>query len=263
LPILLVALVTPLNYPTSVLAWTIAVIAGFAFALGLWTMYSAFQRSEVSHAGPLNGAAVAVFVFILSSFFLQETFDARSFAAFGFLVIGSLLVSHEKSSGHRGWHSGMTLAVFSGLFFAVSHVASKYMYDQYGFLSGLVWTRGALGVFGILLLANPTVRSAAKAMFSFKHKQSEPDKTPGKVTAIIVNRTLAVVGVVLVQWAISLGSVTLVNALAGLQYAVLVIGMLALTKFKPNFIKEDYSRSEIAQELGAVFIIGIGLALLI
>ena len=266
LPILLLAFFG-FGHPMNLFDWTITFVAGFSFALALWAMYLAFQRSEVSHAGPLNGAAVAVFVFIFSSLFLSETFDVRTLAAFAFLVAGSLLISREKSSNHRGWHSGMTWAVFSGLLFAVSHVASKYIYTQCGFAGGLIWTRGFFGIFSLLLLFSPAVRAAAKSMFFFGRKKQIESTTQnnsrGKAAAIVVNRTLSVLGVVLIQWAISLGSVTIVNALAGLQYAVIVIGMLALSKFKPNFIKEDYSRSEIIQELFAVLIIGVGLALLI
>jgi len=261
LPILILALFG-LNYPANWFDWMMTVVAGFTFALALWTMYLAFQRSEVSHVGPLNGAAVAIFVFCLSFFFLNESFSTRSLIAFGLLVLGCLLISREKSAAHHGWHSGMILAIVSGLLYAISHVASKYLYDIYGFASGLVWTRGALGVFGLILLVNPAVRAAAKSMFSFKRIPGE-NKPRGKTAAIIINRTLAVVGVLLVQWAIALGSVTLVNALAGMQYAIIVIGMLALSKFKPNFIKEEYSRGEIWQEVAAVIVIGIGLALLI
>jgi drug/metabolite transporter (DMT)-like permease len=261
LPILILALFG-LNYPANWFDWMMTVVAGFTFALALWAMYLAFQRSEVSHVGPLNGAAVAIFVFCLSFFFLNELFNTQSLVAFGLLVLGCLLISREKSAAHRGWHSGMLLAILSGLLYAVSHVASKYLYDIYGFASGLVWTRGAFGAFGLILLLSPTVRAAAKSMFSFK-KQTGESRTKGKAAAIIINRTLAVSGVLLVQWAIALGSVTLVNALAGLQYAVIVIGMMVLSKFKPNFIKEEYSRGEIFQELSAVIIIGVGLALLI
>ncbi|MFA5128078.1 MAG: EamA family transporter [Patescibacteria group bacterium] len=266
LPILLLAFFG-FGHPTNLFDWSITFTAGFSFAFALWAMYLAFQRSEVSHAGPLNGAAVAVFVFILSSIFLGETFDARSLFAFGFLVVGSLLISHEKSSNHRGWHAGMTWAVFSGLLFAISHVASKYIYTQCGFVGGLIWTRGFFGIFSLLLLFSPAVRVAAKSMFSFGHNKkiesTAQNSSHGKAAAIAVNRVLSVLGVVLIQWAISLGSVTIVNALAGLQYAVIVIGMLVLSKFLPNFIKEDYGPSEIIQELAAVFVIGIGLALLI
>ena len=80
---------------------------------------------------------------------------------------------------------------------------------------------------------------------------------------IVTDKVLGVVAVVLIQYAIAVGSVTLVNALAGVQYAFLVVVVGLLSAFSPRLFKEEYRRGEMAQEAFAVFIIGVGLALLI
>jgi len=107
---------------------------------------------------PADRSRHSVFCFNFKRHFLHESLGAYKLLAIFILIIGSLLVSFEKSAQHNGLHMGMLLGVFSSLLFAISHVAAKYSYDAYGFYSGFVWTRGFLGVFGILLLLSPSVR---------------------------------------------------------------------------------------------------------
>src|SRR3989344_4355393 len=238
--------------------WTdhlIFAVSGICFALGLWTMYIVYKEREISHVGPLIGAAIPFFVFLLSYIFLSERLTAINLAAVFVLIFGSLLISFEKSSRHNGWHKGMAWGVLAGLLFAISHVTSKYAYDAYGFYNGFVWTKLWIGVFGVFLLFFPSVRSVL-----FK---KSPDKQTGQPLLIFTNKFLGMGGAVLIQYAISLGSVSLVNALAGVQYALLVIMVAATSKFWPNVLKETYSKKEIAQEIAAVVIISLGLILLL
>jgi len=240
--------------------WIIFIISGFFFALGLWVMYLGYLRSEVSHIGPLIGAATPFFVLILSAIFLHESLGAYKLLAIFILIIGSLLVSFEKSAQHNGLHMGMLLGVFSSLLFAISHVAAKYSYDAYGFYSGFVWTRGFLGVFGILLLLSPSVRK----IFTEKKKEENAAKKEKNQTFLVWwDKILGVAAVVLIQYAIAIGSVTLVNALAGAQYAILIILVAVLSKFFPKLFREEYTKMEIVQESIAVILIGGGLALML
>ncbi|TAN33094.1 hypothetical protein EPN28_03800 [Patescibacteria group bacterium] len=246
--------------------WLVAVVSGLAFAFGLWAMYIGFKDSEVSHSGPLVGAATAFFVLILSQTFLSEALSTRNLGAIIILIAGSLVISIEKSNNHDGWHGGMAWGVLAGLLFAVSHVAAKYLYEGYGFYSGLVWTRGALGLFALPLLFLPSVRADL-----FKKKfDLPPHNLPlikgernHRVVLIFTNKTLGVIGGLLIQYAIAIGSVTLVNALAGLQFALLIIAVALLSKFAPRWFKEEYGKKEAIMEALAVILIAAGLAIII
>ena len=236
----------------------ISIIAGFTFGLALWAMYIGFQHSEVSHSGPLVGASTPFFVLILSLVFLGERLDLIQILGICILIIGSLLISMEKSRGQNVWHKGMLWLIVAGLLYAVSHVASKYIYDMYGFYSGLVWTRGAMGLFGLLLLFTPQLWKREK-----KDKSVKIKSTKSQLFLVIFSRLLGVIAVLLIQYAISVGSVTIVNALAGVQFAFLVIVVVLLTKFLPKLFKEKFVRGELRNELLAVFIIAIGLAMVL
>lgn len=239
------------------LDWLIALISGAAFVLALWTSYISFVKSEVSHAGPLIGAGIPLFILVLNQFFLGETFTNREFIGIGFLVFGCLMISFEKSRAHSGWHSGFLWAILAAFFYAVSHLAAKEIYNEYDFYSGLVWTRLFIGVTGMLVLLSTATR---QEIFG---KNKEKQKSENKLLPVVVNKVLSVFGVVLVQYAIAIGSVVIVNALLGVQYALLIMLVALLSKFYPRIFKEEYTKGEIIQELSAVILIAAGLVFLL
>ena len=239
------------------------VIAGFCFALALWAMYIGFQSSEVSHAGPLLGAATPFFVLLLGLTFLHEKLTLLQLVGIFVLIIGSMIISLEKSRKHDGWHKGMLWVVLAGLLFAFSHVASKYIYDIYGFYSGLIWTRGFIGVFGVLLFLSPSVRRLFNLGKNKRLRAKKEKRLFSQLMLVFSSRTLAVVGVILIQYAIALGSVSIVNAMAGVQFAVLIILVALLSKFWPKLFKESYGKREMALEFMAVLIIALGLILVL
>ncbi len=243
-------------FPSDVYTWSAVAASGFFFFMGLWLMFIGVQKSEVSHVGPLMGAAISLSTVILGRIFLGETLPVEKTAAIGLLIAGSLIISFEKSRRHHGWHAGMLFGILAGLAFAGSHVASKFAYDELGFYSGLILTRAVLGLCGLFLLAAPVVRAE---VFS-RQTGSRPRKKRG---IVFINLALGTLGVLLIQYAISLGSVSLVNAFEGLKYAVLIVLVAILSKFFPKVLKEEYSRGEMLQEILAVLLIAGGLVMLI
>lgn len=249
-----------IKMPTLQTDYLIFLISGFCFALGLWTMYIGFQKIEISHLGPLIGAAAPFFILFLSRVFLGEKLTTYHLLAAIILIVGSLVISFNQKKQQHGWHLGMSWGILAGLFFAVSHVAAKYSYDAYGFYNGFVLTKLPIGIFGATLLLSPSVR----AIFNKKTK-TIPEKAIShkRHALIVVDILLGVVGSILLQYAMALGSVSLVNALAGVQYAMLIVVVAFMSKFFPKIIKESFTQKEIIQKAVAVFIISVGLFLLL
>lgn len=244
------------GYITNLNHLLISLLAGFTFGLALWAMYIGFQKSEVSHSSPLVGAVIPFFVLFLSLIFLGERLSVGQILGIFILISGSLLISMEKSRQHNGWHRGMLWIVLAGLLYAISHVASKYIYDLYGFLTGLVWTRGFIGLFGLLLLLSPQIWKKSKNKKKLKNKKNQ-------FFLVIATRIFAILAVLLIQYGIAIGSVTIVNALAGIQFAFLILLVILLSKFYPKLFKEKFTQGELKTEILAVAIIGIGLAMIL
>lgn len=248
------------SYPQGILPWTGAILSGVTFVLGLWTMYLAVKQSEISHIGPLIGAVIPVFIFFFARIILGENLSASQMAGAGIIIIGSLLIAAENSPDHNGFHKGLIWGVVASVFFAVSSVLAKYIYGLYGFYSGFILTKFPIGLMGLLMLVFlPEVR---KNLVVKKDGAALKD-CAGQLVLVGVNKFLGVAGLILVQYAVALGSVTLVYALAGIQYAALVICVFLLSRFLPRTFKEEYSRWELAQESLAVLIICAGLAIIV
>ncbi len=253
---LVILLFFDLVWPASAGAWGAVIISGVGFWIGLIFLFKGITESEISHIGPLLGAIVPIFTVIFSSLFLSEVLDNHQLLAVGLLVLGCLIISFENSHDHHGWHRGMWWGILSGAAFAASHTASKYIYGDLGFYSGLVLSRTIIGVCGLLMLFLPAVR---KNIFVKKTNPSPKKKS----FLVLFNLVLAFGAILLVQYAISLGSVSIVNSLESVRYGFLVILVAVMSKFFPKLFKEDYSRGEIWQEIIAVIIIAVGLFLLI
>jgi len=262
----------PLN---SRLDFFIATISGVAFALGLWTMYLGFLKSEVSHIGPLVGGLTPLFVLFFGQWFLGEILSGRVFIGVLLLSLGTLVVAFEYKKRHYELNNGVAWGMLAALLFALSHVSAKYIYDSYDFSTGFIWTRGLMGVFGVLLLLSPILRKELFGPSASTPSSPPPSATladrraggekrsSGHLALIFTNKILGVTGTVLIQYAIALGSVTIVNALAGAQFAILIMLVFLLSRFWPKLFKEEYSRAEIIQEVGAIILIGLGLVMIV
>ncbi len=239
--------------------YLVALMAGVAMVLGLWASYIGIQKSEISHIGPLIGATVPVFIFLWGRLFLGETYQPVQIFAIILLVCGSLIIAGEKSSLHRGLHSGIAWAILGGFLWSIFGASSKYLYLHNDFFSGFVWSQGVAGLAGLLLIFIPAVRYGLK-----KSKNPSDSSVRGKkLTIVVVDKVLGVVGLTLVQYAVALGSATLVYALAGVQYAILVIAVAVLSRFHSKLYRESYDKGELRREIIAVLFIAGGLALLV
>jgi len=234
--------------------WLWAAVSGLSFGFALWTIYIAMKHGETSHISPFNGAMLTVFIYVIANLFLSERLTFIQGCGVSILVIASLLLSSEKSRAHHGFHIGFVWALISGLLFAISHSAAKYIYGIYPFWTGFVWTRLFIGVVGLIALCLPSVWQ------SLKKKKSESKQYAHKhaTSIVVVDKVLSVGSVVLLQYAMSIGSVTLVNALGGLQYVFLFMLVYVLTKLFPKIFNEYFTKQEIKVEIIAIVLVAIG-----
>ncbi len=204
---------------------------------------------------PFIGAVTAVGVFGISSAILGESFSSIQVAGIALLIFASFLFSYEKDNGQPTRHAGFGWALLSGLLFAVSHVAAKHFYGDYSFLTGLVWTKGLVGIV---------------ALFAFFGMRSEraiasegPSGKSSSVWLVIADKVLAIAGTLAIQYAIAIGSVAIVSGLVGLQYALILVFAFVSTVFAPRFFSEHFTRKEVAFEVIAIILVVAGIYLLI
>ncbi len=231
-------------------------VSGFSFGFAMWTMFKAIKTGEASHINPFLGAVITLSTYGFSAMILGERLTATQGAGVVLLAFASLLLSFEKSKKYHGFHVGFLWAILSGVLFALSNVFSKYFYEHYDFITGIVWTRGTAGLFGLCLLLFPSVWR------SFHPKKKRLSlKTFGKKHAfgiVFANKLFSVIGIILAHYAFSLGSVTIVNALSGLEYVMVFICIYSLTKLRPKILKEYFTEQELTIEIVAILLVAVG-----
>lgn len=236
-----------------------AIVSGVSFGLALWTLFLALDKGEASHINPFNGGLITIFIFLFSFIFLNEQLNSLQYFGIAILVFASLLLSFEKSKKHSGFHIGFVWAILSALFFAVSHVSVKYLYGQYDFWTAFIWSRATIGLVGLFLLLFPSVWK------SFGRKEKKPKTYAKKHSLFIIfsNKITSILAVILLQYAMSIGSVTIVGAMSGVQFVLMFIMIYLLTKFVPKIFKEYFTKKEIILEIIALIFVIIGSIFLI
>ncbi|PIZ99837.1 MAG: hypothetical protein COX77_00320 [Candidatus Komeilibacteria bacterium CG_4_10_14_0_2_um_filter_37_10] len=238
----------------SVTNFIYSIISGFFFTWALLAMFSALLRSEASRVTPLIGSFSPLFILALSYFIVGERLSLLQVMAFVLIFLGSVLISYRRHYQDKHVKS-IWLAILSAFLFALSYVIAKYVFDEIGFISGFVWARIGSFIAAIILLIPQDNRRVIKANFSHHGGGAAPLMIMGQVAGALSS--------ILVNVAISLGSVTLVNALQGLNYAFLFFMVLILGKWHPEWLREELNKEIIIQKVIAIFLIIVGLYLIV
>ena len=233
-----------LTWPkTSVLVT--ALLSGAAFTLGLWLMFRVLQRGEASRVPAFIGSLNPIFVLIGSYLLLNERLGMVSLAAFLFLVLGGFMMI----GGHGGLgRRDLWLAVWSSMAFGVAYVLLKSTFDDTNFISGLIWSRTGGFLASLLLWCVPG---------TFKNWQQSLH-SGGQVKLIfLVGQVAAAAGGLFNSYAITLASVTLVNAVQGVQYVFLLVMALVVSWQWPKLFRDEFTGEVLLRKIiGTVLIVG-------
>ena len=203
--------------------WQIVIsfTAGSSFIFAILCFYRLLQTDEVSIIAPIVGGTVPIFTLILTYSFLGERLVINQLFAFCLLVFGGVIMllppKSESSSKKPGKFllNRLLITILTAFLFALSFVLTKFVFTEQPFINGFVWVRLG-GIFGAcLLLLIPGARRAI-----FKTSKSIKIKVGG---LFISNKVLSAFAFILLNYAIYLGSVSLINALQGVQYVFLLL----------------------------------------
>lgn len=244
-------------------AWDFLI--GCIFALALWLLYEALKRGEAARILVFVGGTTPIFSIIFSLIFLRESFSFNQWLGLAFLLLGIFVIAflpqprsflarilrHFKIN-QKTASNGLLLALFSGLAYSVYFVSSKYAFSHQPFVSAFIWGRLGAAAFVLLFL----IRAKDRQEISDFFKKSKPNKNK---FLVFLNQGFGSSGFILQNYAVFLGSVALVNALQGIQYAFILVASAILALSAPKLLKETFSWPIIIQKSIAVLIIGLGL----
>lgn len=260
--------------------FTLDLLAGFLFLITLVFWYKALHQSEASRVVPVVGALAPIFSLIFSFVFLNETLSGRQFLAFIILICGGVLISIKQTkvylyqkvfnrikeiggdifgeipASSRPASRFLVNSIASAALFAAYYVLMKYIYAHQPFVGSFVYSRlgSFLGV--ILMLFVPDWRHLII-------KQQKGTKTPKNMLFFLIVRLAAAAAFIMINIAISLGNVAIVNALQGAQYLFLFLIILLISAKFPKILNEQLGKGVFLQKLIGVVLVCLGLYMFI
>lgn len=226
-----------------------------------WTVYFfvvAVKKYEVSRVVTMIGGFAPIFTLFLSFVLLGDKLGQVQLLAFVFLVAGGVLISFKKNKEEKRRRKsfvGIEISLLSALVFALYYVSAKFIFsgDQ-PFISAFFWSRMGSFLMAVFVLAVPVWRN------SILGARKAAGAKGGAL--FVFNKVLAALAFILLNKAIELGDVSLVNAIQGVQYAFLLVLAVILSHKYPKVLEEHLTRSVIIQKIAAIILISFGLALL-
>ena len=240
----------------------LSLISGIIYMGAIALLYEAIKKAQASRVTPVVFSVVPLATYLISFFLKSETLSSIQLGGAALLVVGGLLISFDLplKLGKQKFFAGFDSASFSGLFFAVAYILFKFVYAQQLFFNGFIWTRLGMFVGALGLLLVPKWR---KAIFESLLKVKKPAKENVHTGGIfITNKIMGGSSSIMLNYALSLGSATLVNSMISLQY-VFVLGLIAVVAKKyPQIFGEKLFFWDWAQKIAAILIIAGGMVLI-
>ncbi len=247
-------------FSSFVLVWS--VLAGAVHILALLLFFTAMRLGEPSRVVPITGSAVPLFTVLFAVFFLGEVFTSWQFVGIVLLLVGGALLSITRGQREKivqiSWRT-VALSLCAGALFAVYFVVTKYIYTYANdlFLSVFMTTRiveALIAMVAIMIFIG--VRLPKKA----KVKKNTNRKAQG---IFFLNKLLAAGAFLLQTYAISLGSVSVVNALQGVQFAFVFLLAILFSWAFPKIFREEIQAGALLQKGMGIILVSIGITLIV
>lgn len=239
--------------PFGLVSWPTPLVIGLALATAatyiasILLLYSALRLTVASDVIPVVGAVAAIVTFILARFWLHQDLPESATLGFTLLIIGTALISHFRFT-----INAFTLSIFAGIFFGLSAFLVKLIFIEADFIDGFFWSRMTNVIGALTLLAWPgnykMIMAAARGSTSTMR------------WLVVGNKTLSGIAFALTLLAISIGSVSIVNAMSGLQFVFLLSFAYFFSKQFPTvFQGEIHKHKYFHHKLYGIIFIMFGL----
>ncbi|MCX6786007.1 MAG: EamA family transporter [Candidatus Komeilibacteria bacterium] len=238
----------------------ILMLGGFALFFGLYFMFLAVAKSEVSKSNPIIVSFTPLFVFLLSLLFGLELVTWQRIVGMLLILCGGYLLSQVGSARARLNRQVWRFIIISSLMLGASNVFSKIAYDHLPFINAFVWLRWFTVLAAVLFV---TVTYNWPAVLLKQPGQSGKLGLKSAIWILILGQVAGSLGVILLQYAIKLGNVILVTALNGVQFFFVIILIYFFSKAYPRVLQENISQKFIFQKIIWSLFLTLGVVLIL
>lgn len=257
---LLVLLLIPFVgfYAISLKALLWVFLASLSFMGGLYFLYSAVEKFEVSRVTPIVGSFQPLIVLFLSWLFWgDQVFNTVHLVAFFILLIATFIISFEKKL--KLTKGLLALSLSASLLVALNVVLLKVVFSHISFFQTIIW----MGLVNFIVALFFNIRSGVIKELLNNKKEANSKKG---LALVIATQSAGGVAGLLQNAAIFLApasSLAIINALRGVQYVFLFLITLFFSSFYPKIFKENISKKVIIQKVASILLIVLGLAILV
>ena len=228
------------------------IAAGIFWLFTVITYVHALSMEEVSRVVPIWNI-YPIFTLLLSAIFLQEQLTVLDYAAFSLLLMGGIVLSIHDLKNIR-LSTAFWLMVASAASFSIYAIILKYLLTRMDFWNVFVLISISGGAIGMLLLIFEKPRKEAiEGLHGLKH---------GGLIPFICGGLVGYAGVLLYNFSVHGGKVSIVASLDGFQSLFLFIFIAILSAFFPNIFREEITKEIIITKLIALGLMCTGLFLL-
>ncbi len=244
-------LLIPFGYKTPPLEVIgIAFAAGAADLIASFFYYAALKRGEASDALAIMGGFAPGATAAFSHALLKNQVGGIELIGFAIMCAGGFVMFFSEKFPLKRL---VPPVIMAATFFGLANVLQKMAYDRTNFVSAYVWFTLGTFVGSVSLLVPPSWR---KQIFA-----SSGGAEPRSKFWYFLNRFVAGVGSFLVVYAISRTHPDLVSAISGVRYAVIFLGALLLTRFRPQWLKETFNGTQLVTKIVGTCLVIAGVAL--
>lgn len=234
-----------------------AFLDAIVYVWGLYALFAALEKYDVSRVIPTTGAVQPIFIFLIALIIWPDAslvISNYNLIAFFLLLLGGIMISAEKN--HVVTKDSLSLSFFAALLFSLDFIFQKFVFLKMDMVPGFVLMRILGAIVSLVFLLDRDVRK------SIRKKEGK-----GETGIIfILSQVAGGLATIFQSWAIVLvpvGYLAIVNALKGVQYVFLFVLTTLFSVRLPKYLKESLSRRILIQKLIAVLIICLGLFILI
>jgi drug/metabolite transporter (DMT)-like permease len=255
---LFAVLLIPFGIQLSVYPAILSIISGIVANLALLAYFAALKNGEASVVTPIIGSLNPLFSLVLGSLFLGQLISPIQSVAFFLLILGSVILTASLWVDKVTLNRQLLLMISAGFLFALSYVLIREAFLLSNFVSGLVISRVAGGLFVLPLLLIPRTRLDILANKATKHHFANSTSL-----LLFSGQAMGGIAVFLMTFATSLVNPALVNSLFGVQYlTILIVALFLAHEHKKRLLDEDLTKNVLIQKILGALILSVGVFLL-
>lgn len=230
----------------------LAILPGILWFLQSLAYFKAVKIEEISIISPLL-TLTTVFTILFAWVFLSEILYTRQYIGIIIVLVGATIISIKKTSNLHVSIYPVVLIIIHSILAAIGIILIKYLLTYMNF-----WT-----IFSYTRIGNMLMLIPIYFLYRADFRKTLSENKFRKIGFLSLGETFAVIGMLCITFAISLGPVGIVRSIESIKPIFVILIAYAINIFWPHLLLERPSKKVFMQKIISAGIIIIGTILII